>query len=52
LVSAAIASGEARTTRKARDPRVVVEASSDICGCGAAVVASAMLAVRRLLFKK
>jgi hypothetical protein len=37
--------------RKARDLGVVVEASSGICGCGAAVAASAMLAVRRLLFR-
>jgi len=39
-------------TRKARDLRVVVEASSGICGCGFAVVASAMPAVIRLLFRK
>jgi hypothetical protein len=38
-------------TRKARDLRVVVEASSGICGCGSAVVASAMPAVIRLLFR-
>jgi hypothetical protein len=37
--------------RKARDSRVVVEASSGMCGCGATVVASAMLAVIRLLFR-
>jgi hypothetical protein len=37
--------------RKARDPKVVVEVSSGMCGCGATVVASAMLAVRRLLFR-
>jgi hypothetical protein len=38
-------------TGKARDLRIAVEASSGICGCGSAVVASAMPAVIRLLFR-